>query len=101
MARHRVIIVFILLFSLLWLLSGCQGTAHKRKQLVVLTLFDVSGSTARKEVRNQYLQDFEMILEKMKERQIAIDGGDKILAALITENSLATGKFFIDITFPR
>jgi hypothetical protein len=101
MRRKWIIFVFSLSFSFIWFLSGCQGTASKRKHIVVLTLFDVSGSTARKEVRQQYLQDLEKILEEMGEREIAVCGGDKLLSALITENSLATGKFFIDISFPR
>jgi hypothetical protein len=71
------------------LLTSCGS---KPKTAVIVVLFDVSASTV--ETRERYLHDFEKhVLDKLQ-------GGDFLIADLITENPLATRSYPIDEKFP-
>lgn len=71
----------ISLFMILCLLPGTLETANIfEPPKTVFVLFDVSGSTKNKCIRERYLEDFKLILDKMKP-------GDVIVADRIAEFS--------------
>ena len=63
-------------------------------QTVVFVLFDLSGSTSAKPIRDRYERDFAKIVEQLK-------GGELVMGDVITENTLATASYPINQSFPR
>lgn len=87
-----------LLLAMLVLLAGaltsCQDKAAQQHASAVFVLFDVSGSTSAPRTRQLYFQDFTTILG-------ALDGGDKIMGDVITDNTMATSTYPIRQSLPE
>ncbi len=73
-------------------LGGCQKEEIPPKTEFVL--FDLSASTASREVRARYLEDFEKLLANMR-------GGDILVVDRITSNPLAQSIFPVNETFEK
>ena len=87
-------IVIFSIASLGWLMIGCSTQKDvKASSCVIFVMFDISGSTADPRIRQQYFDDFQKILAEMR-------GGEVLIGDLITENTLATLRFRIDVSFP-
>jgi len=86
---------FLLLFiASLLLHSGCgEKRATQGPRCVIFVLFDISGSTSTKEIRQRYYDDFLKILDQLR-------GGEVLLGDVITENTMATISYPINQTFP-
>ena len=76
------------------LLGSCAQDARDERSRVVVVLFDTSGSTGAPDTRQLYYKDFIQVLE-------AMEGGDTLIADMITSNSLATASFPVQTTLPR
>jgi hypothetical protein len=77
--------LFLIICSLI---VGCTTN-----QCVIYVLFDISGSTAKKEIRQRYYNDFLKILDE-------INGGEILICDLITENTMATSSQPVNESFP-
>jgi len=84
----RSFILISCIFGLLF--AGCG--LKKQEEKCIFVLFDVSGSTLAS--RQQYYQDFQKVLNKIK-------GGDRLIADLITENPLSQSVFPINEKIPK
>ena len=84
-----------LLSALLFLLPvSCSiaGNTQEAEDAVVMVLFDLSRSTLRGDIREQYLADFRTIVD-------AVDEGGILVADVIRENPLAQSRLPIQETF--
>lgn len=86
--------------------TGSRPSTHNRSDLTcaIMVLFDVSGSTSAKAIRQRYYDDLhDKVLyapggaRKIQSRFV---GGEIILGDVITDNSLATASFPVDKAFP-
>lgn len=84
---------FILLCSGILLISCNSNKIDSGGSKVVCVLFDLSETTNKPEIRNNYIEKFKVVLNKMHP-------GDAIEAALITEKSLAELDISINCEFP-
>lgn len=74
-------IVILFLFFICLSLFSCEQRKNEGTTKVILTLFDLSESTARPDIRAAYVKAFKRIIEVLKE-------GDSLLGACITERSI-------------
>lgn len=76
-----------------WLMVGCGSKGGQASSHAIFVLFDISGSTTAKEIRQRYFNDFEKILKELQ-------GGELLMGDVITENTLATLSYPINELFP-
>lgn len=91
MPSLRCVIAGLGLVAALWN-AGC-AKSQPAPTVAIFCLFDISGSTSARPVREAYFQDFKKILG-------GLWGGEAIKGDVITENSLARSSIPLDVSFP-
>lgn len=84
-SKVKLLVIIFLLIGMFSFIAGCS-TKKSSPDIVILTLFDISGSTLSKSVRERYRQDFEKVTQGVvnSSRDIVLISGK------ITENTEAT-----------
>jgi hypothetical protein len=86
----------VVLCAFILALAGCSkvgSSGNQSSQTVVVMLFDISGSTSATAIRQRYQKEFDTVLQEVGNNTV-------VMADRITDNSLATSSFPVNITFP-
>jgi len=85
-------IALLLIFFLM--IISCKGKVSEGAGKYVIILFDLSESTAKKDIRTAYVNGFRKVMD-------SLDQGDILVAACITDKSIQQMEPIIDFRYPK
>jgi hypothetical protein len=86
--RAAIILVFFLV------LLSCETKPPEKAYKFVITMFDLSESTAKKDIRTAYVNGFRKVMDSLNQ-------GDILVAACITEKSIQQMQPVVDFKYPK
>lgn len=89
--KKKQFAVFLVFFLLLF---SCKSKPPEKANKFVITMFDLSESTAKKDIRTAYINGFKKIMDSLNQ-------GDILVAACITDKSIQQMEPVVDFRYPK